>query len=90
MKIMKEARKLSIESAKKHLEFRDYFDYEGIVCSSSDMECFECMFNNYDYCITTSITKHAEKHNCTPKESYAKWRGILEEIVENGDKPRWL
>ena len=82
MKIMKEARKLSIESAKKYLEFRDYSDYEGIVCSSSDMECFECMFNNSNYCITNYMIKHAEKHNCTPEESYAKWRWILDEIVE--------
>lgn len=88
MKIMKEARKLSVESAKKHLEFCDYFDNNGTVCSSSDMDCFECMFYNSGDCITNSIIKHAEKHNCTPEESYAKWRWILEEIVEKGDKPR--
>ena len=75
MKIMKEARKLSVKSAKKHLEFHDYFDYEGTVCSSSYMECFECMFNNSDYCITSAIIKHAEKHNCTPEESYANGDG---------------
>ena len=85
MKIMKEARKLSVESAKKHLEFCDYFDYDGGACSTSYIDCSECMFDNSGDCVTTSIIRHAEKHNCTPEESYAKWRRILEGIVDKGD-----
>ena len=89
MKLMKETRKLTKEQAEWHLEnFKSYWD-EAESCDIHDnADCNECMFDNtnlYECCIFKPIVAHATKHNLTPEQSYAKWRGILKEIVE-GEK----
>ena len=82
MKLMKETRKLTKEQAELHLD-EYYQEYINNKCGN--MPCHECIFDKYDTCITYVIEKHATKHNITPEQSYAKWRGILKSIVE-GEK----
>ena len=89
MKLMKETRKLTKEQAKWHLEnFKSYWD-EMDSCDIHDDECCsECMFDSpylSKCCIFNPVEAHATKHNLTPEQSYAKWRGVLKSIVE-GEK----
>ena len=84
MKLMKETKRLNKEQAEKYLKFNE--NYEPYDCCK-DLHCFddECIFQEKHSCITEEIKAHATKHNITPEQSYAKWRGILKEIVE-GEK----
>lgn len=85
MKLMKETRKLTKEQAKKYLlNFNDVFSLDG-SCNINTGCPEECIFYNKKPCITDAICTHATKHNITPEQSYAKWRGILKSIVE-GEK----
>lgn len=84
MKLMKETRKLTKEQAELHLNsFGKIYRDNNISCEG--LNCDNCMLNMSGGCGQSLFNKHATKHNITPEQSYAKWRGILKEVVE-GDK----
>ena len=84
MKLMKETRKLTKEQAELHLNsFGKIYRDNNISCEG--LNCDNCMLNMSRGCGQFLFNKHATKHNLTPEQSYAKWRGILKEIVE-GEK----
>ena len=84
MKLMKETRKLTKEQAELHLNsFGKIYRDNNISCEG--LSCDDCMLYIDIGCGQFLFNKHATKHNLTPEQSYAKWRGILKSIVE-GEK----
>ena len=86
MKLIKEAKKLTVEQAKWHLEyFKEIYSYAK-NCKQPYVDCKCCMFYDSDImCITDNILQHSEKHKCTPEQSYEKWRNALKNIVNKGE-----
>lgn len=84
MKLIKETKKLKPKQAKWHLDnFRQEYDFLG-NCPFDLEKCNKCMFHNRN-CSEGAFKFHALINECSPKQSYEKWRQTLQNIVSKGE-----